>query len=267
MADTPTKSFSDTRSCGASHPVALVTGSGSVRVGNYVARGLASEGFSIAVHYATSKDSAKKTVEEIEEQGGTAGAFQGDVSSEPEVDHLIESVLDQFGRIDLLVTMASRWEKQSLENVQADNIRSAMDVDCLGTFLCARKAGLAMTRQKTGGNIVLLGDASMHQPRIGEAAYYLAKATIPTMARVLAVELAERHPSVRANAILPGSVQAPASLSAEQLQERCHATLTKTADNPDSILQAVLYLTNASFVTGTCLTVDGGRGIRNACSD
>ncbi len=262
MADTPRKSFSDTRSHGAHHPVALVTGSGSARVGNHVARGLAHKGFSIAIHYGTSGDSARKTVEEIEEQGGTAAAFQCDVTSEPEVNHLIECVLDQFGRIDLLVTTASRWEKQSLENVQADNIRSAMDVDCLGTFLCAQKAGLAMIRQETGGNIVLIGDASIHQPRTGEAAYYLAKATIPTMARVLAVELAERHPSVRVNAILPGSVQAPASLSAEQLQERCQATLTKTADNPDSILQGVLYLTNASFVTGTCLTVDGGRGIK-----
>jgi pteridine reductase len=262
MADTPTNSVSDTRSRDIGSPVALVTGSGADRVGNHVARGLAAEGFTIAVHYGTSKNSAKRTVEEVKKQGGEALTFRTDVTSESDVDQLIEDVLDQFGRIDLLVTTASRWEKQTLEKVRAEDIRAAFDVDCLGTFLCARRAGLAMTRQETGGNIVLLGDASMHQPRSGEAAYYLAKATIPTMARLLAVELAERHPSVRVNAILPGSVMAPQSLSAAQLQERSDATLTKTADNPDAITRAVLYLTNASFVTGTCLTVDGGRGIR-----
>jgi len=263
MTDASETSFSENQPGKTSNPVALVTGSGSARVGNYLVRGLASKGFTVAVHYATSKDSAEETVKGIEEQGGTAAALQADVTLESEVDELIETVLGQFGRIDLLVTAASRWEKQPLEDVRADNIRSAFDVDCLGTFLCAQKAGLAMARQESGGSIILIGDASIAQPRSGEAAYYLAKATIPTMTRMLAVELAARHPSVRVNAILPGSVMAPIELTSAQLKERREATLTKTADNPDAILQAVLYLTKAPFVTGTCLTVDGGRGIIN----
>jgi len=262
MTDTPRNPINADRAIGVNTRVALVTGSGADRVGNHVARALASEGFAVAIHYGTSEQSAKRTVAEITEHGGIACDFRADVTSESDVDQLIDAVVNRFGRIDLLVTTASRWEKQSLEDVQVDDIRSALSVDCLGTFLCARKAGLTMAQQETGGNIVLVGDASIHQPRTGESAYYLAKATIPTMTRMLAVEFAERHPSVRVNAILPGSVMAPTSLTAAHRQERRDATLTKTADEPGALTQAILYLTNASFVTGTCLTVDGGRGIR-----
>jgi pteridine reductase len=261
MDHPPSKLFDADQSTSPNSPVALVTGSGANRVGNHVARGLAAHGFAVAVHYATSKVSATNTVADITEQGGTACDFQADVTLESEVDELIDTVGDHFGRIDLLVTTASRWEKQSFEDVRTEDIRSTFEVDCLGTFLCARKAGLVMTQQDTGGNIVLIGDASIYQPRTGEPAYYLAKATIPTMTRMLAVELAERQPSVRVNAILPGSVMAPNTMTSAQQQQRRHATLTRTADNPDAVTQAVLYLTNASFVTGTCLTVDGGRKI------
>ena len=108
---------------------------------------------------------------------------------------------------------------------------------------------------------MLLGDASVYQPRTGEAAYYLAKGTISTLTRVLAVELADLNPSVRVNAILPGSVLPPESLTAEEREQRQQATLTQRADDPQAIADAVRYLSESPFITGQCLTLDGGRQI------
>lgn len=242
--------------------VALVTGSGAARVGNNVARWLAAREFCVAVHYLESRESAESTSDDIIRSGGTAAAFQADVTSEADVDRLVAEVTDHFGRIDLLVCAASRWQHQPLEQVSAADIRAAFDVDVLGTFLCARRAGLVMAQQDSGGCIVNIGDASISQPRSGEAAYYLAKGCIPTMTQMLAVELAARNPAVRVNAILPGSVMAPAGLTDDQLRQRQSETLTQTADDITSLINAISYLINSPFVTGTCLTVDGGRGIQ-----
>jgi len=244
-------------------PVALVTGSGADRVGNRLVRTLAANGYAVAVHYRSSDVGATSTVREIEQQGGTARAFQADVSEEADVDHMMEEVVGHFGRLDLLVTTASRWDRKSLEEITTADVRAAFAVDGLGSFLCARRAGLLMAQQDSGGSIVLIGDASVQQPRTGQAAYYLAKGSIPAMTRVLAAELADRNPSVRVNAILPGSILAADASSADDCARRIGETLTQLADDPHSVANAVRYLAESPLVTGTCLTLDGGRGIKS----
>ena len=255
---------SDSRdSSKAAGPIALVTGSGADRVGNRLVRSLAADGYAVAVHYRSSDAGAASTVREITEQGGTARAFQADVSQEVDVDQLMGDVVGHFGRLDLLVTTASRWDRKSLEEITAADVQAAFAVDALGSFLCARRAGLLMAQQDSGGSIVLIGDASVKQPRTGQAAYYLAKGSIPTMTRVLAAELADRHPSVRVNAILPGSILAPDASSADDHARRIGQTLTQLADDPQSVANAVRYLAESPLVTGTCLTLDGGRSIKS----
>ena len=244
-------------------PVALVTGSGADRVGNRLVRSLAADGYAVAVHYRSSDTGAMTTLREIAEQGGAARAFQADVSQEADVDQMMDDIVGHFGRLDLLVTTASRWDRRSLEEISAADVHAAFAVDGLGSFLCARRAGLLMARQDSGGSIVLIGDASVHQPRTGQAAYYLAKGSIPTMTRVLAAELAERNPAVRVNAILPGSILAPDESSADDQARRIGETLTQLADDPHSVTNAVRYLVESPLVTGTCLMLDGGRSIKS----
>lgn len=242
-------------------PVALITGSGAPRLGNRIARSLAEGGYQVALHYHRSREFAEQSQSEIIQAGGTAAVFQADVRSEEEVDRLMTDVVRRFGSIGLLVNTASRWQHSPLEDVSAADVRDAFETDVLGTFLCARRAGLLMVEQATGGCIVNIGDASMNQPRTGEAAYYAAKGCVPTLTRMLAVELAARNPAVRVNAVLPGSVLAPESFSDRQRSARQAETLTQKADDPQAVVDAILYLAGSPFVTGTCLTVDGGRGI------
>jgi pteridine reductase len=242
-------------------PVALITGSGRRRVGNVVALALAQRGYAIGLHYHMSAESAQATVAELRARGTACAAFQADVGDETAVDRLFAGVLEQFGRLDVLVTTASIWETIPLDQVTAADLRRNFDANTLGTFLCARRAGLIMAGQETGGAIITIGDWAIERPYLDHSAYFVSKGTIPTLTRVLAVELGHRNPKVRVNCIHPGPVMFPPDASDAERQEMVESTLVRTADCPESIALAVQFLIDNPFVTGVCLPVDGGRTI------
>lgn len=244
--------------------VALVTGSGKRRVGNVVATMLAGRGYQIALHYRQSAAEAHDTVRQLGEQGTHARAFQADVASESDVDRLMRQVLDQFGRLDVLVTAAAVWEPKRLEDVTAEDVRRQFEINALGTFLCCQKGGLIMVKQPEGGVIVTIGDWAVGRPYLDYAAYFPSKGAIPALTRSMAVELGSRNPAVRVNCILPGPVMFPQDLSEEERSRSVGATLVRRVGRPEHVGHAVLFLVENDFVTGACLTVDGGRSIAGA---
>lgn len=245
----------------ASPKIALITGAGRRRIGNIVARHLAAKQTSIALHYYSSKDSALETREEIRALGARCEVYQADVSVESETNDLVRRVVNDFGGIDVLVNTSSLWSKTRLEDVTADDLRRDFDVNAIGTFLCSRAAGLQMVAQPTGGSIVTIGDWAIDRPYLDHVAYFISKGTIPTMTRLLAVELASRNPKVRVNCIHPGPVMFPPDADEAEREELIRSTLVKDADCPESMAQAVEFLIENKFVTGTCLPVDGGRSV------
>ncbi len=134
-------------------------------------------------------------------------------------------------------------------------------MNAAGTFLFCKHAGLIMTGQETGGSVVTLGDWADSRPYRNYPAYFVAKGSIPTMTRMLAIELGALNPRVRANCILPGPALVPDSVSREEQERIAEATLVKRLGKPDDIASAVLFLAENSFVTGTVLPIDGGRTI------
>ncbi|NLY01741.1 MAG: SDR family oxidoreductase [Rhodopirellula sp.] len=241
--------------------VALVTGSGRRRVGNRIAGWLADRGYSIALHYHSSAEAAEECVEAMRSAGVDCEALKADVAQESDVEAMFAAVMKRFGRLDALVTTASIWETKLLEDVTADDVRRNFDVNALGTFLCARRAGLIMTRQPEGGAIVTIGDWAIERPYLDHSAYFLSKGAIPTLTRSLAVELAHRNPKVRVNCIHPGPVMFPSQASEEERREMVESTLVKQANCPESVCRAVDFFLENDFVTGVCLAVDGGRTI------
>jgi pteridine reductase len=241
--------------------VALVTGSGRRRVGNVVAQALAEGGYSIALHYRSSAESAQLALEELREDGSDCEAFQADISNEQEVERMFDAVIERFGRLDVLVTTASIWETIRLEELTADDLRRNFDVNALGTFLCARRAGLIMVEQPEGGAIITIGDWAIARPYLDHCAYFVSKGAIPTLTSALAVELGHRNPKVRVNCVHPGPVMFPPDSSEEERQGMIQSTLVKQANRPDCVAKAVKFLIDDDFVTGVCLPVDGGRTI------
>lgn len=241
--------------------VALVTGSGRRRIGSHVADALAGRGYRIAVHYHTSRTGAEETVARLGALGAHAEAFQADLTDEAAIERLVQSVVASFGRIDLLVNAAAIWRPRPIEQVTARDVRDHFEANVLATFLISRLAGLIMVGQNSGGSIVTFGDWAQERPYVNYSAYFASKGAIPALTRCLAVELGTRNPNVRVNAILPGPVMLPPGLSPHERDEAIQGTLVKREGSPEHIARAVLYLIDNDFVTGSCLTVDGGRSV------
>lgn len=241
--------------------VALVTGSGKQRVGWFVADALAARGYSVAVHYRTSAEEAAETVLHLLSHGVEAESFPADLTDEAAVKGLVGAALKRFGRLDVLVNCAAIWWPNRLENVTAADMRHFFDTNTLGTFLCCQQAGLAMINQSEGGNIVTVGDWATVRPYPNYAAYFASKGSLPTLTRMLAVELGTRNPNVRVNCILPGPVLLPPTLSAAERAVSINGTLVKREGRPENIAQAVLHFIENDFLTGVTLPVDGGRSV------
>lgn len=241
--------------------VALVTGSGKRRVGWHVSTALAERGYAVVVHYHRSATAATETVRHLQDKGVEALAVPADLAREADVHSLIETARAHFGRLDVLVNCAAIWQPRPLEEVQADDVRRHFETNVLGTFLCAQQAGLIMVKQAEGGCIVNFGDWAEARPYTNYAAYFASKGAIPALTRSLAVELGTRNPRVRVNCVLPGPVLFQPDETDDARRRAIDATLVKQEGRPESVAQAVLFLIDNEFVTGTCLPIDGGRSI------
>lgn len=241
--------------------VALVTGSGARRLGWHVADALAQKNYALVVHYHTSAAEAAESVQHFQTRGVDAFSHRADLADEAAVRGLIQAALDRFGRIDVLVNCASIWERKSLDEVTAVDVRRHFEINVLGTFLCARHAGLAMARQPEGGCIINLGDWAEARPYADYSAYFASKGAVPALTRSLAVELGGRNPRVRVNCILPGPVLFRPDRPEVERQQAIQATLVRRQGRPENIAQAVHFLIDNDFVTGISLPVDGGRSI------
>lgn len=241
-------------------PVALVTGGGR-RVGAAIVRHLAAAGHRLVIHANRSIDEARSLADELTALGHESTALAADLCDEGSIERMFAAVQACFGRLDALVNSAAIWVRRRLEDVTAADVRRHFETNTLATFLCCQHAGRRMVEQPDGGAIVNLGDWAIARPYLDYAAYFASKGSIPTLTRTFAVELAQRNPKVRVNAILPGPVMLPAELPAEEREQVIQSTLVKREGTPEHVADAVLFLLRNEFITGVCLPVDGGRSV------
>ena len=173
---------------------------------------------------------------------------------------MIDRARRHFGRLDALVNSAATWSPTPLETVMADDVRRFFEVNTLSTFICCQHAGQIMIEQEQGGAIVNIGDWAVERPYRDYSAYFVSKGAIPTLTRMFAVELA---PKVRVNAVLPGPVLLPESVSEADRRRAIAGTLLARPGRPENVAHAVAALLQNDFITGVCLPVDGGRTLGN----
>jgi len=171
---------------------------------------------------------------------------------------MIDRVHRHCGRLDALVNSAATWAPTPLDTVMADDVCRLFEVNALSTFVCCQHAGQIMAGQDEGGAIVNIGDWAVERPYRDYSAYMVSKAVIPTLTRMFAVELA---PSVRVNAVLPGPVLLPESVSEAERRRAISGTLLGRPGRAENVAHAIAMLLENDFITGVCLPVDGGRTI------
>jgi NAD(P)-dependent dehydrogenase (short-subunit alcohol dehydrogenase family) len=233
--------------------VALVTG-GAVRLGRAIALGLAEAGYDLAVTYRSSSDAAREVQRIVGKQGRRCELVPADLSDPKAPETVVDAVAAAFGRLDLLVNSAASFESCRLLDVDAESWDAVMDLNVRAPHLLVRAAAELLRHSQ--GSVINLTDLSAFQPWTERPHHAVSKAALAHLTRIQARALA---PEVRVNAIAPGAVLPPDDLTDDRREALAAATPLKRLGSPQDVVDAVLYLARASFVTGQILVVDGGR--------
>jgi len=238
---------------------AIVTG-GAGGIGEAVCLAFAEEGADVVVADII-EDKARQVCDAITSMGRKSIPAALDVTSKSQVDAMVDRVLAEFGKIDILVNAAGILMGGAIEDVAEQDWDRVMAVNLKGTFLCSQAVGKKMIARRKG-SIVNLASVAGHMPQVGLNAYSPSKAGVLMLTKIMAVEWAAH--GVRVNAVSPGPTETAMALSVydteQKLNRRKKAIPMNRFASPDEIAKAVLYLGSdeSGFVTGDSLVIDGG---------
>ncbi len=236
--------------------VAFVTGAGS-GIGQACARALAAEGAAVAIADLRT-DRLHALRDELEGDGTKVHVVMLDVTDEQADRAAIQSTVDLFGRLDVLVNSAAVMHRLGFEETTPQQYDAVLGLNLRSVFFCTQGAAPALRAAQ--GKVVNLADLAGLQPWPGFAAHSVSKAGVVMLTRVLARSLA---PEVTVNAIAPGAVLVPEEYDAEERERLARAAPLGRLGSPGDVVAALLYLLeSADFVTGEVLAVDGGRLLR-----
>lgn len=239
--------------------VALITG--SVRgIGKAVSLCFAKAGAHIILNYTSEKsgEEAGKLVTQIESLGVKAIAVKADVSKSEEAKLLIQTALDNFGKLDILVNNAGITKDMLLLRMTEKEFDQVIDVNLKGTFNCTKEASRFM--MKTGGSIINLTSVVGLSGNAGQSNYAASKAGVIGFTKSVAKEFAGKN--LRINAIAPGFIQTDMTdvLSDKVKEEIVRNIPMKRFGIGDEVANVALFLASdlSSYVTGEVIRVDGG---------
>lgn len=241
--------------------VALVTGAAS-GIGRATAVRLAQEGARVTVADRNA-DMGAETVQMIVDAGGEAFFIACDVAKVADTEHIVAETVGHYGRLDILVNNAAVMLERNVVDTNEDEWDQIVGVNLKGTFFCAKYAIMQMRKQGGGGNIVNMASVNSFYAEGGIAAYCMTKGGIAQFTRALAMDHSKE--GIRINAICPGWIETPMNANFFALGDHIREQAAKLQaigriGAPEEIAAAVAFLVSddASFMTGSMLTVDGG---------
>jgi NAD(P)-dependent dehydrogenase (short-subunit alcohol dehydrogenase family) len=240
--------------------VVLLTG--ARRMGAAIAERLTAKGATIVVTYRGSSADADQVVSIARDRNVPALAVRTDVTDSTSVDSLMAEIDGAFGRLDVVINMASIYESVVFDALTEADWQRQLNVDLHGTFRVCR-AAVPLLRRAGGGRIINFTDwvVASGRPRYeGDLAYYVAKAGVKALTEGLALELA--RDGILVNAIAPGPILAPPGTSQAEEGAVAEATPVGRWGGPEEIAKVIDALIDTDFITGETIRVDGGRHIR-----
>jgi 3-oxoacyl-[acyl-carrier protein] reductase len=242
--------------------VAVVTGASS-GIGRATAVVLARNGSAVVVNYHKNERGAAETVQEIHAMRRNALSVCADVTDRAQVKQMITEVMDNFGRIDVLVNNAGSIVKlMRIEDCTDELWDEVLNVNLKSVFLCSQAVIPHMKEQKWGRIINVSSLAAQIGGRGGSLPYAAAKAAVNTFTKGLANELGPHKITV--NAVAPGIVLTPFHdqfSRPDRLQEVINATPLQRAAQPEEVAELIAFLATeeAGYITGEVFGIDGGR--------
>ena len=238
----------------------LITGAAK-RVGRSIAHELHASGANVIIHYRAAQDAAETLAAELNEQRDrSAITLQADLLDLRALDQLIASALSTFGRLDALINNASSFFPTPIGKIDEKAWDDLVGSNFKAPLFLSQAAAPAL--RATRGCIINIVDIHGERPLAGYPLYSAAKAALIGLTRALAIELA---PEVRVNGVAPGPILWPdaeteGQFDAEARERIINHTLLKHEGSPLDVARTVRFLvTDASYITGQIINVDGGR--------
>jgi NAD(P)-dependent dehydrogenase (short-subunit alcohol dehydrogenase family) len=234
--------------------IVLVTG-GTRGIGAGIASAFLAEGDTVVVCGRNEPEEAPSA------DGRTAEFVQADVRDADSAVALIETVLDRYGRLDLLVNNAGGTRPGPAAEMSADSATAVVTLNLLAPFFLAQRANAAMQEQDGGGTIINIGSSAERRPAPGTAVYAAAKSGLHGLTRALALEWAQK---VRVVQVTPGPVETDGSARHYGGEEAFAAASAKIGmgrfARPEDVAAACVLLASprAAYISGAELFVDGG---------
>lgn len=242
-------------------PAALVTGGGR-GIGRAICLALAKEGFDLCINYAAGSSAAEQTAEECRGLGVQAVVLQADVTNPAECQNLVEKAAGTLGRLDVLVNNAGVNADKLILRMQEADFDKVIDTNLKGAFFCCKAACKLMMRQRYGRIINISSVVGLHG-NAGQSNYAASKAGLIGLTKSLAKEFAAR--GVTVNAVAPGFIETDMTAAMPEAAKAAALAAVPAGriGHADEVAAAVAFLagSQAAYITGQVLCVDGGMGM------
>lgn len=238
--------------------VALVTG-GTRGIGKAIAMELAKCGFNIAVNYRTETDEMEELKKEIEENNVKCIFVKADISNFEETEEMVKEVIENFGKIDVLVNNAGVTKDGLIMRMKEDAFKQVIDINLVGTFNVTRNVVPYMVKQRSG-RIINIASVVGIVGNAGQSNYSASKAGIIGFTKSLAKELSSRN--ILVNAIAPGFIETKMTdvLNDNVKENILNQIPLGRMGKPSEVANVVKFLSgeDSLYITGQVINIDGG---------